>query len=221
MTIDRAYQILQLLFNKQQNGNIAPSQFNAAAPVAQMSVINKILGNEQEYTPGHPVARYGIGLTQKIMEDLGQLISTPQSLSFSSGIATYPTSSLYLYTMVDAQGYIIKPVQHDEAVILNQSVIKPPIVNKAIYYVLGTSIYILPSSITTANVSYVKIPTDPYWNYTITNNSPVYNSSGSQDFSVGPMLQLRVILVMAQMFGLNLNLADVVQVSQALEHQGA
>ena len=65
MSIDQAYQFVQFVYNKSQNGNITPGQFNVLAPTAQISIINQYLGNEAEYVPGRPIARNGFLLNQK------------------------------------------------------------------------------------------------------------------------------------------------------------
>lgn len=222
MNIDAAYKFVQFVYNKNQSGNITPDNFNVLAPIAQMSVVNEILGNEQNYVPGKPVPRYGFGINQKIMEDLRPLIKIPTALTFASGVATYPVDSLYLFNLVETSSQkIITPTEYDEAVILNQSVIRPPIVGRAIYFVLGVNIYILPTSITATLVSYVREPLDPKWNYTIVNAAPVYSSSGSQDFELEKLLHLRIVTKILQAVGVNLSLPQVVQMAAAWEAQGA
>lgn len=219
MSIDECYVFLQTVLNKTQNGNVSPAQFNNLAPIAQISIINQELGNEQEYVPGQPIPRYGFGINQKSMENLRDLIKEPQAISFSSGIGTYPTDSLYLFN-VTVNNKLARPCEEDEGLILTQSQIKPPTTALPFYYCIGTKIYILPSSITTGKISYVRVPATPVWQYTVTNNKPVYNPTGSQDFEVGPLLHLKICQRMLQYLGLNLDLATVTQFAMAAESQG-
>lgn len=236
MNINEAYFFCKTIANKSQNGDVSPEQFNNLAPIAQLSVINELLGNEQEYQPtnrqggaGHPVSRYGLGITQKNMEELRPIISIPTALVFSGGIATYPVDSIYLFDLAETSGLKeIYPTEVDEARILAQSVIKPPIIGKAIYYVLGPSIYVLPASIINTLVTYVKKPADPLWNYTYVSTVPTYAATGgvigsgsSQDFEVSVLLHLRICAKILQAVGINLSLEQVVAYGAALEAQGA
>src|SRR4029077_21126967 len=88
--------------------------------------------------PGHPVPKYGLGISQKLNEDLRVLTKIPTVLTFSGGLVAYPTDSLYVYNITLADMTLVKPVEWDEAAILLKSVIKPPTVQYPVYYSLGT-----------------------------------------------------------------------------------
>jgi len=222
VNIDQAYRFIQLIYAKSQSGNITPEQFNNAAMISQISVINDMIGNEKEYQPGQPSPRYGFGLNQKVQEDLRPIIRTPQALVFSSGVGTYPTDSLYLFDLAEtSSGKEIRPVEVDEARILSESVIRPPIIGKGVYYSLGPSVYVLPNTIVNTLVTYVRRPVDPLWAYTVVNDVPVYDSGSSQDFELGEFLHLRICARILQFFGVNLSLPQIVQFASQLEQQGA
>lgn len=239
MTIDEAYVFCNTITNKGvQTGNLSPQQFNNLAPIAQLSVINELIGNEQEYQvmsssraggPAHPVSRYGLGINQKNLEELRPIITIPTALVLSGGVGIYPTDSLYLFDLAEtSSGKEIYPCEVDEARILAQSVIKPPIVGRASYYVLGPSIYVLPASITNSLITYVKKPADPLWNYVFTTGVPTYVASGgligsgnSQDFLLSPLVHLRICSKILQAIGINLSMEQVVAYSAAVEAQGA
>lgn len=221
MTIDEAYRLVQLVYNKNQSGNIKPDDFNNVAPIAQLSIINQVLGNEQQYQPNLELPKYGFRSSQKISEDLRPLVAPPSTIALSSGSGIYPTNSLYLDTVIEtSSGALVRPVEYDEAMILNTSVVRPPIVGKAIYYVLGNTINVLPVSIASIKVSFVATPTPPKWNYTIVNQQPVYSASGSQDFQIGSLLHLRVCHRILQYFGLNLLMSEIVNAATQFEQQG-
>ena len=222
MNIDASYQLTQFCCNKSQQGNVSPSQFNVIAPVAQISVLNKLLGNENELVPGRPVPRYGFLLNQKILEDIRPLIKTPTSLPFVNGVAQYPEDCLYIFAIRVPNAYQpAEPVEFDEAIYLEASKIKPPTVSYPKHYVLANFIYILPSTITDTDISYVRRPLTPKWNHTIVNQAPVFNPSGSQDFELGELTHLRIVSVILQMCGINLNLYEVTKFAQMLEQEGA
>lgn len=224
MDINQARIFCLSLVNKDQQGNLSPDQWNNFAPIAQEWVLNQLLGEDKRYSTQNrvPIPTYGLGLDQQTQEHLRPIIKTPTALVFTAGIGTYPVDSVYLFDLAEtSSGKEIYPCEVDEGRILAQSVIKPPIVGLAKYYVLGANMYVLPSSITNTLVTYIRRPLPPFWNFTFVNNSPVYNASGSQDFELGVLVHLRICARILQMAGINLTLYDVVQASQAMEAQGA
>lgn len=222
MDINQCFEFVKFVSNKTQQGNITPQQFNMLAPIAQISLVNQLLGNEQEYQPSKPLARYGMGINQKLMEDLRPIVTIPTALVFTAGVATYPVTSLYLFDLAEtASGKEITPCEVDEGRILAQSVIKPPIVGNAKYYVLGSSIYVLPASIVNTLVTFVRRPALPFWDSTIINSVAVYNASSSQDFELDELLHLRICLKILQAVGVNLTLPMVSAFASQLEQQGA
>jgi hypothetical protein len=223
MTINDVFVLCQTIFNKSQNGNITPNQFNNAAPICQISVINELLGNEQEYSPGKPVPRYGFDLNQKIHELLQPIIQVASPALSNVGVAAYPTGCLYIDAIRDTNGSLIYPTEYDEAMILIKSLIRPPRTGHAIYYVFGNNIYVFPYIPFTnvININFIGTPTPPFWNYTETNNVPVYNPTGSQDFQLSPLAHLRICAKILQFFGLNLSVEEVTQYGMVLEREGA
>lgn len=222
MDINEAYILIQTIFNKTQNGNITPTQFNNAAPICQMSVINELLGNEQEYSPGHPIPRYGYGLDQKIIEILRPLTNSLTNQPIVSGSVPYPDGSLYIDSITEnATGKIIYPAQYDESHIVQSSLIRPPVSGHGVYTIYGSVISIYPSSINSVNIQFILTPDDPIWNFTITSGVPVYNSSGSHDFELSPLAHLRIVAKILQFFGINLGLSDVTRYALQLEQSGA
>jgi len=224
MNINDAYRLVDFIANKTvQNGFVSPDQFNNVAPIAQISVINKLLGNETEYQSGRPIPRYGFGIDQKIMEILRPLIVTPTPLPILYGLANYPADCLYVFAIQIPGAYQpAEPVQFDEAIYLTQSQIKPPTDKYPKHYSVAAYLYVLPATLNlTGTISYVRKPFTPFWNYSIVNQAPVYNPSGSQDFELSVLGHLRICAMILQMVGINLSLDRVAAYAMELEQSGA
>lgn len=227
MTIDQAYTFIQTTLNKNQQGLITPVQFNNMAPIAQLSVLNQVIGNDLTgiddmglNKAGMSLPKNGFGLNQKTQEIIRNLIVPPVSITFTGGVGTYPADGLYIFDMGLPDGTEVLPIEIDELRILNKSVIKPPTTEYPRRYQLSGNMYIVPTTITSAFVSYVRRPLVPFWNSTIVNSAPVYNPTGSQDFELGDFLHLKVCQRMLQYFGLNLGLDDIVAAVSGMERQG-
>jgi len=222
MTIDQAFQFINFCCNKNQSGNISPSQFNMLAPLMQISVINELLGIDQKYQPHSPVPNYGFGISQKVREELRPIMVKPTTTAVASGIAVYPPDCLYLNANITASdSSLITEATSDEIAILNKSVIKPPTATSPKFSVYSDGIYIFPSSITSIKLSYVRRPATPVWAYTITNDVPVYTSSGSQDFELAETSHLLICMKILQAVGVNLNLDQVTAYAMQKEAVGA
>lgn len=221
MDINRAYIFVQFCANKSQNGNITPDQFNALAPVMQISVISDLIGNEKEYKPHDPTPRYGYNINDKVRADLLEIMVSPTTTAVAAGIAPYPADLLYLDTSITTtNGVIMHEVTSDEVAILNNSQIKPPTVQYPFYVTYSDGIYVYPSSIASIKLSYVRKPIDPKWNYTIVNEVPVYSASGSQDFELNEMVHLRICSKILAAVGVNLSMADLTAYAVAMEASG-
>ncbi len=220
MTINKAYIVLQLLYNKSQSGNIAPAQFNVAAEVCQISMLNELLGNEAEYQPGMPIPKTGYSINQKNREELRNLIKPLQTIAVTAGLMAYPADYVYYDSMTTTGGILITEATPDEIAILNQSQIKPPSLTYPKMTLYSDGIRIAPSSITSVKLTYVRQPATPVWAYTNVNNEPVYDAGSSVDWELSELTHLRILMKMAQYFGLNLSMGELTQYAMAAEAQG-
>jgi hypothetical protein len=210
---------VQFCANKKQQGYITPDEFNMLAPIAQLSLINDRLGNEKKFDPRNQIPPYGFGVNQKIREELRKILVTPTTTAVSSGIAAVPADYLY-YDTISVNGRPCTEVTQDEINEMNNSLIIPPSVLFPKFLVNQSGIYIYPASITSIKLSWVRMPATPIWNFTIVNDEPVYNPSGSQDFEVSPLVHLEVCMKILSNIGIHLNMAEIVQYSKMQEAEG-
>ena len=219
MTIDQAYRFVQFVYNKAQNSYIKPDDFNVLAPIMQLSLINDRIGNVKKYKTGFPVSAVGFGLNQKTREELRPLLVKPTATTVTAGLAAFPTDYLY-YDTVTAGGYNVQEVQDDELAELNNSAIKPPSTRFPKMVIHSDGIHVYPNTITSINLSYLRRPVPPKWNYTIVNTEPVYSSSGSQDFETSDMTHYEICSKILQAVGLNLGKDDITQWAEMAENVG-
>lgn len=221
MTIDQAYQFIAYVSNKIQDGSIKPADFNMLAPIAQISVINDLLGNEKQYRPHDPTPAYGYGITDKIRTLIRPLIVKPTATAVAAGKIAYPAALLYLDAAISTtDGYPITEASSDEIAVLNVSLIKPPSSRFPKYVMYSDGLYIYPTSITNVSISYVRRPAVPVWAYTTVNEAPVYNSVGSQDFELSELVHMRICAKILQNVGINLSDERLSQYAMAMEASG-
>lgn len=207
MTIDEAFRYLEFLTNKSQRGSITPKEFNLLAERAQLAHIQDIYGE-------------GYLGSQKQNDHLSALITTSSS-AISGGYVSMPSDSLYVLSVSLADGTNVKMVSEDQLTNYRTSKIVAPTTSSPIGYIKDDRVYVLPSSGISSNVEirYIKKPTSPTWNYTVSSNRAVYSSSGSQDFEVGEVAHNDIVIKIAEYFGVNTRDAGVTQYSMTKQAQ--
>ena len=76
MTIAQSYDFVNFCFNKEQRGTFPPAKFNLVAPIAQLEVTSKLLGNEQALNE-RGLPPYGYKSNRKIDTLLRPLVVGP------------------------------------------------------------------------------------------------------------------------------------------------
>jgi hypothetical protein len=219
MTIDEAYSLCKYVANKDQNGNtFKPAQFNMLAKVAQMDFISKRLGNvkligQSGSTP------FGYQSNRKVHEDLRPLVYGPVGIHIqpNTGLFTYPYGYIWPDAVHKLDWTPIWEVATDEYPHVKKSTVIPPSSDYPVVVHRGAYGYIDPYTIGMFGMSYVKMPADPIWNYTVVNNEEVYNPIGSVDFQVSPNSHFELVLTILQMAGVNLDMPMLLQYADQKE----
>jgi hypothetical protein len=223
MTIDEIYRITQFFYNKEQNGNIAPEQFNLVAPRAQISFINGRI------TPKYDAKgiKTGWQSDQTIRRELSNILKLNESITVSGGIAVPPGEYIDWDSLTTNGGILIQEATPDEIAIMNRSVIAPPTATFPKFVVSEAGFHIYPTSLTPIKLNYLRQPETPIWNYTMVSGKPIYAATGgvvgagnSVDFELADITHLEIIMIILQFFGVNLSLAELTQYAMIKEKEG-
>jgi len=140
-------------------------------------------------------------------------IGNPTPVPASTGLISYPTDLQYVssvshyYNSLWYDSELIDSADWDKIQIPN-SILKPTF-RFTKYRQVDNGIEFAPKTIGIAKVNYFKTPTPPVWNYTIVNNEPVYNPTGSVDFECDTFNTNRLMAVFLQLVGINLKDVDI------------
>lgn len=229
MLIDKVYKAVLLLSNKDQTGgNISPAEFNKYAEFAQRDWI------EDNYNRVD-----GMGYESNF--DVSDLISDVKkvaSISLTNNRATKPSdylhySSCFTNYIYNGTGRVvpIEVVRDSEwAERLSSEVNKPtrlfPIMRQ-----MSTYFEVNPAGINQIQLTYIKEPLQPWWNYTLSGSTPVFaESSGtttnpnsgvtagdSTDFEVKDFNDL--VFRICKYFGIEVRDAELYQLTNAEQVQ--
>jgi len=209
MTVDFAYQIVQYAVNKAQNGYVSPADFNVAINNAQNEFMNWLLGSFQQYTPGRPAANVELGQNQVVRQRLTPVIYGYILNPDPTGFAPKPGD----YQQTDAMWTMdmkrIRAVDQDKLWSVYGSVIDPYQTNP-FYNIGATGFTFYPAAIGQARLSYVRVPPQIVWGYTLdTDGIPVYDPLTSADPVWNDVSMMEVIARALRLIGVNLQAADV------------
>jgi hypothetical protein len=239
VSIQRVYDTLKNLANKDQKGFVTPYVFNSFATLAQLRVFNEIFG---ELVEAKKLASAGIdagsilSLREKKMEDMSYYSTLYQSSSEPFGIPTnvYKIISVSygdpldldedyakceLITNPSTFEYIKKsrlsyPTDDYRVALVSQDIVRVyPSDSSDNYYLYY---YRIPGS-------YIPIPTGgftqspgstPLYAVNVVDGIEIFSPFSSRNFDLPASYESEIINEMAAMIGLNLRDSDVVQSAQ-------
>ena len=186
ISVDRVYQTVQKILNKEQRGYLPPNEFNLFATQAQIEIFENYF-----FELGRSVAAYGYrdsmyeNIPENIFEKLEPFVkSFPVALN--SGTGTLPTDMYRLETLL-AGNIPVEHKMHDEIGILERSELTRGTTQSPYYTRVGNSIRVYPNTITIAVAHYIgELTSSPKWTYMNVMGKPVFNPGDGefQDFEL-------------------------------------
>jgi len=212
VTIDFAYRLVNLIANKEQKGIIKGAEFNQLAIEAQLEAILTILG-APEREDNRFITPIGFKVNQQAKEQILPLIKKSPVLVLTLGMAPYPTDYLAYDNLERADGTQITIIENDQLGRMKKSVITPPVEDEPYACFHGEGIEIAPAFLTDVYMYYVKMPQDPNWDYTITNDTEIYNGTStpqlsgkiSYGFDAPRRLHKKICMIILKYLGINLS----------------
>lgn len=221
MTVDVVYRLMQFCINKNQQGYLTPAEFDLVINQAQLDLLNYLLGQVQQYQPGRPYPRVGLGMSETIRSSLAALIDPLTTLTIDgTGVAAYPDDFQFTDTMLTTTMQRVRYVQQDSLFSYLGSVITP-VAAHPIYLINSAGFQFYPITLGNALLSYVHTPRAIVWNFNPdANGRPIYTPTGSFDPEWYDVDCFQLIVRALALVGLNLQLPQVMQYSQMIKTQG-
>jgi len=220
MNVNDIYELVKYICAKNQQGYIAPDEFNITINQAQDSYQAYLLGNFQQYSPGRPIARVELGANSVVRQRLTPTIYNYNLSVDTSGFAPYPGDYLQSDAMWTFYGNArVRYTQQDSLFSVVNSVIDPVATNP-IYLIEDLGFRFYPNNIGAAKLSYVRNAPDIVWGYDLVNYEPVYNPSKSVQPVWDDASMLEIIVRALKIIGVNLQSAAVIQYSNDIKNNG-
>lgn len=217
MMINDVYQLVLYIANKEQRGDIQPEKFNFLAKKAQLQYISKRVGNIQIMTD-RGVPQVGYESTWRIHEDLRPFVVGPLQIPIdSNGKWAYPYGYIWPDAIHKNDFRDIRRITWDQYPQIKHSAIIPPTEDYPVCIFGNPYGFIDPYSIGSFKMSFLSLPPDPVWAYTLMADKPVFTTVGTVDFVVSPMALTEIVLMILQNVGVNLSAEMITQYAMAKE----
>lgn len=221
MTVDFMYQIMQFAVNKNQQGYLSPDDFNNIIEQAQLSYVNFLVGQYQQYQNGRPVSRVSFGQNSNVRQSLAPAIYGYILNVDTYGFAAYPSDYQKMDAMTDIYGLkSIRYASQDSVISYINSRIDP-IASNPIYELENEGFRFYPATVGSARLSYVRKPSRIYWAYEIDGNGlPIQDVANSIDPIWYDIDCMEIIARALRLVSVNLQANDVAQYANEIKMNG-
>ncbi len=222
MNVNFMYDLCKFIVNKNQNGYLKPLDFNVSINQSQISYMNYLLGETQQYAQGRPIARVGLGMNEILAQRLAPFVDPIYTLTINgSGVAPYPPNYEQIVAMFTNTGLQrIRYAEKDKIYSLANSVIDPVATNP-IYSIQNNGFQFYPITLGNAKISYVKTPPEIIWAYILDDKGrAIYDAGNSVDPLWNDVDCLEIITRALAMVGVNLQSAAVIQYANQITKGG-
>ena len=222
ISVDRVYQTVLAIANKEQRGYITPQEFNLFANQAQneifeqyfydLSQFRRIPGNETVSSDPRDMLEEKIALFR--VTDAGTSNPLSNDVYRLEGVR-YGISS-------EGSSYEAEEVTKKEYEAYHASALTTPPVNRPIFYRSGNTIYRSPNpgGYTSTHIDYIKRPSSPNWTYVVVNGDALFNpdtSPGWRDFELHASEEKNLVVKILQFAGVSMNDTALVQAAGGKE----
>jgi hypothetical protein len=225
MTIDQVYKFIDFTIKKSNAGGyLTPDEFNLIINRAQIQYFNKLYGNQNDYRYDRPIPKISYAVTEKISNSLSVFLSDSTALTIDANGQVNLPSDLFqtvsiTHTINGVENEITR-VEQDRVANNLTSVYDAPDTTYPIYAQLRTKFQFYPKNLATANLYYLKKPTDMLWAYTVVSNRPQYDAANSVQPLWKDMDMNEIIYIALSYVGVNLKDGDVSQFAQIKTQTG-
>ena len=219
ISINRVYQKVLAIANKEQRGYITPQEFNLFSDHAQMEIFEQYFYDKEQFKRRNDEVDE---LTRVKIEKFKKETSLTDNL-----IDRILPEDCYLVETVhtvksNGERISVERLDRDSQYDIHASIDSLPLLkpneNRPVYWTRRDRITITPN-FSIATVNYIKTPITPSWTYRISAGSALYDpgQSGHQDFELHVSEENNLVLKILQLAGVNLKDSALVQAAAQSE----
>jgi hypothetical protein len=220
MNINEVYKLVSYLVDKYQGTYLSPDDFNMVINMAQNQYMSFLMDDTgaPNRNPKNPVGMS----TSAIVADTLSTFLTETTLTIVSQVANKP-ADIYKTVAIRTgdDNHPVRFVAGDRISSFIGNAIDAPTNTEPIYYEIGSTYKFFPSTIATANLSYIRVPMTLKWAYT---GALVFDPANSVPTGTAlewPDTDIYEIIYRAiGIIGINLKDGDLVRAAQLVKNDG-
>ena len=222
INVDRIYQRVLTLANKEQRGYITPQEFNIFANQAQMDIFEQYFYDLNQFlrTPGNSTTHADMVdiLEEKIsMFEVTDTLALATNLNGVAGnLNTLPR--FYRLSSVRSGNTIMESVNRKDFRMFPNSPLAAPTATRPIYMIdtINSVVQIAgDDALTTADIDYIQSPNLVNWTYVVVGEKALYNANANdaQDFELHPSEETELVLKILTLAGFTLKDPNLLQIA--------
>lgn len=232
VSIDRVYQKVLHVMNKEQRGYITPLEFNDFANLAQSDLFEqyfydinqfgRLHGNDTEYSDMLNVLNEKISIFETTADLAYNATSGYFALPadiYRLGTVIYSNTTTDAFSVDSTEFIEAERLNKNEFLYVNQSPLTKPKDTRPVYVsdTSGLMVYGNAKLIDNVSCTYIKKPATVKWAYQIVFDEPLYNASQSIDFELHPSEELELVHKILELAGIMTKNLEVYQVADKEE----
>ena len=213
INVDRIYQRVLTLANKEQRGYITPQEFNLYANQAQMDIFEQYFYDLNQFLrmPGNSTTHADM---VDILEEKISVFEVTATLALAinpNGVAGNLDAlpRFYRLSNVRSGNTIMESVSRKDFRLFPNSPLTTPTATRPIYMIdtINSIIQIAgDDTLTEADIDYVQSPRQVNWTYVVVGEKALYNATAAdaQDFDLHPSEETELVLKILTLAGFTL-----------------
>jgi len=223
ISVDTVYKKVLAILNKESRGFLTPDEFQRIGSQVQLDLLDKAFHDYNRAVAKDSMGRGGQGyadIPKKIQDRIDPFYATA-SVTLTSGVGTLPTYYNIISISTDSRQTDIERVEKAKLSFLLSSPLTTPSTTFPVYYITGATLTVNPSSLTSVDIDYISVPSNPIWAYTTDSNgaftyttatgSLVTPTTGYVDFGLHPSSEVDLILGILRYSGVIIKDPTVIQ----------
>ena len=220
INVDRIYQRVLTLANKEQRGYITPQEFNILANQAQMDIFEQYFYDLNQFlrTPGNSTTHADMVdvLEEKIsFFEVTEGLQGPIGGSNVANLNTLPR--FYRLSNVRRNNLILESVSRKDFRMFPNSPLATPTATRPIYMVDTTNntIQVAGRTFATLDIDYIQSPLLVSWTYVVVGGKALYNENATdaQNFELHPSEETELVLKILTLAGFTLKDPNLLQIA--------
>mgnify|MGYP003127827034 FL=1 len=228
--INRVYQKVLALANKEQRGYITPQEFNLFADKAQLEIFNNYF-HGIKMAERKPKNQMNYADEVEMLEEKLHPFHVDESVNTATASLTLPTNTHKLIGITRNGNKVTQINKSQVAYTENNPLLKATLTRSTFVREDSGIVTIFPAPSSTTydtdtnsdnvfdqesfEVSYYKRPTAPSWGYVVINGNPFYNSNTSTNFELHQSEEEDLTYRILMLAGLTIKQPDVQQSAAA------